>query len=263
MTEKWTIWHTISLLVILLAIVLIAWQISTEQVLLHWLLTLGALFLFALVAGHGTTGLFWFGWLINEQNRISLSRLQMFLWTFVILSTFMTAVSVNLKEGNYSTAAAITIPKEILAVMGISTASLVGSPLILKGKKERENESLLMKTFKVNTLNDLTPEQKGSAVGILQQNLQPKDAHLYELIRGEEISNKKRLDLTRLQNLLFTLILVGVYVVSLGYMLTSAIPISEFPQLGDSAVTLLAISHAGYLTGKAVDKTPHLNNVQY
>jgi len=35
---------------------------------LLWLLILGALILILLVAGHGKTGRFWFGWLTNKQN---------------------------------------------------------------------------------------------------------------------------------------------------------------------------------------------------
>jgi len=255
MTKNWTGWHTIGLFVILLAIVLAAWQISTEQVLLLWLLILGALLLFALVAGHGVTGRFWLGLLINEQNRISLSRLQMLLWTLLVLSAFLTAVSINLKEGDFRIAAAIEIPEGVLVAMGISTTSLVGSPLILKEKKEKGNEPMLMKKFGVKTPEELTPEHTRSAVGILTRNTHPQDARLHNLVGGEEIGNKETLDLTRLQNLFFTLVLVGVYAVSLGYMLVDATPISEFPELGSSAVTLLGISHAGYLTSKAVDKT--------
>lgn len=253
MTENWTIWHTIGLFVILLAIVLAAWQISTEQILLLWLLILGALLLFALVAGHGATGRFWLGVLINEQNRISLSRLQMLLWTFIVLSAFLTAVSINLKEGDFMEAVAIEIPEGVLIAMGISTTSLVGSPLILKEKKEKER-ARVEKKFNLDTLEKLSDEQKES-VAILTRNTDPKGARLHNLVGGEEIGNKETLDLTRLQNLFFTLVLVGTYAVSLAYMLVDTIPISEFPELGSGAVTLLTISHGGYLTGKAVDKT--------
>ncbi len=99
-----------------------------------------------------------------------------------------------------------------------------------------------MKKFDVETPEKLTPNQKRSAVGILAWNTRPQDARLYDLIGGEEIGNEETLDLTRLQNLFFTLVLVGVYAVSLSYVLVDTIPISEFPELGSSAVTLLGIS---------------------
>ena len=68
------------------------------------------------------------------------------------------------------------------------------------------------------------------------------------------------LDLSRLQNLFFTLILVGSYAASVGSMMVksgaeiSATQISQLPNLGATAVTLLGVSHAGYLANKAVDK---------
>jgi hypothetical protein len=70
------------------------------------------------------------------------------------------------------------------------------------------------------------------------------------------------LDLTRLQNLFFTLILVGAYAASIGSLLArsgvniSTAQISQLPNLDASGVALLGISHAGYLAGKAVDKQP-------
>jgi hypothetical protein len=80
---------------------------------------------------------------------------------------------------------------------------------------------------------------------------------LYDLVRGEEVGNADVLDLTRLQNLFFTLILIGSYAVSLGAILKSAKGvISAFPEIGQSNLALLAISHAGYLVSKAVDKQP-------
>jgi hypothetical protein len=67
------------------------------------------------------------------------------------------------------------------------------------------------------------------------------------------------LDLTGLQNLFFTFILIGVYSVSLGSSLVEQISkglINESSPLDESFVALLAISHAGYLVPKAIDKQP-------
>jgi hypothetical protein len=98
--------------------------------------------------------------------------------------------------------------------------------------------------------------------------VKPKPS-LLDLISGEEVGNGGRIDLSRLQNLFFTFILVGMYMGSLGTLFRNAttvsqagmeiadnFPISDFPALSTSFVTLLAISHAGYLTIKAIDKQP-------
>ena len=268
MNEKWTNWHTLGLAGIIVAIALIGLLIPSNQILLAWLLTLGALTLFAMLAGHGITGRFWFGWLINEQYRMSLSRLQMFLWTDVVLSAFLTAALANIRAGFAQTAVAIAIPEQVWLAMGISTASLVGSALILKGKTEKEtNQTVADKTAKrVGLLaENPTPDQKTDAEehssGQLDRNVKPEQARLYDLVRGEEVGNRDVLDLTRLQNLFFTLILIGSYAVSLGSILVSALvsasgSITKFPELGTSQLALLGISHAGYLVSKAVDKQP-------
>jgi hypothetical protein len=265
MDKKWTGWHTLGLVGIVVAVALLGLLIPQTQILWAWILSLVALLLFAMLAGHGITGRFWLGWLINEQYRMSLSRLQMFLWTVVVLSALLTAALSNIRAGHADTALAIAIPEEVWLAMGISTVSLVGSPLILQGKKEKKtNEKEAEKTaIRLGLLaEDASPKEKEEvaeehSIGQLDRNGKPQDAHLYDLVRGEEVGNADVLDLTRLQNLFFTLILIGSYAVSLGAILKSAKGvISAFPEIGQSNLALLAISHAGYLVSKAVDKQP-------
>ena len=88
-------------------------------------------------------------------------------------------------------------------------------------------------------------------------------ARLYDLVSGEEVGNFSVLDLTRLQNLFFTLVLVGAYAATLGNLFAGAAgssgsgaPITEFPALNASIVALLGSSHGGYLVGKAANKQP-------
>jgi hypothetical protein len=115
--KNWTRWHTFGLFGTLLAIVLIGFLIPLQLILLSWLLILGGLFLFSIIAGHGITGVFPFGWLIDEQYTMSLSRLQMFLWTVVVLSAFLTATIANIKNGHTKDAVAIAIPQEVWIAM--------------------------------------------------------------------------------------------------------------------------------------------------
>jgi hypothetical protein len=194
-----------------------------------------------------------FGWMINEQNRMSLSRLQMFLWTIVVLSAFVTAVFANLHFKHIETAVSIAIPEELWLAMGISITSLVGSGLILESKKDKDPKKVQLRDIK-------------NRAGVLVTKAKPS---LLDLIRGEEVSNSDKIDLTRLQNLLFTFVLVGTYMSSLSAMFVKLVtqtpeiqniadnfPITSFPELGAGAVTLLTISHAGYLAAKAIDKQP-------
>jgi hypothetical protein len=194
-----------------------------------------------------------FGWLINEQNRMSLSRLQMFLWTIMILSAFVAAAFANLHFKHYESAVSIAIPEELWLAMGISVTSLVGSALILENKKVKEPT-----TSRFELMNNRT--------GVLVNSQKPS---LRDLIGGEECGNYDIIDLTRLQNLLFTFVLVGTYMATLNNMFATLVtvtpevkdialnfPIKEFPPLGSSAIALLLISHAGYLAAKAIDNQP-------
>jgi hypothetical protein len=241
-----------------------------EDIVTTWRWIMVVLVGFVIVASWLVTNNPLFGWLINQQNSMSLSRLQMFLWTFVVLSAFTTAVFANLHFKHADAALDIAIPEELWLAMGISIASLAGSALVQenkRGKKPKPDEPIGNNTGREgNVQNGNSGEPVVQLAGILVIKEKPS---LLDLISGEEIGNQGRIDLSRLQNLFFTFILVGMYMGSLGTMFRNAVtvvkagakiadnfPITEFPALSTSFVTLLAISHAGYLTIKAIDKQP-------
>jgi len=87
---------------------------------------------FATVAGQGVVGR-WRGALIDERNKMSLFRLQMLLWTVVVVTGILAAALANIAGGQPSPLS-IAIPAELWVLMGISTTSLVGSPLIRSPK---------------------------------------------------------------------------------------------------------------------------------
>jgi len=133
----------------------------------------------------------------------------------------------------------------------------------LQGKKgKKTNTAELKRSLGLAAGAELTSEDEATAVGQLDRNRGPDQARLYDLLRGEEIGNRKVMDLTRLQNLFFTLILIGSYAGAVGSKLaevTSSLTpqsFAQFPELGASNLALLSISHAGYLAAKAIDKQP-------
>src|SRR5262245_24605672 len=130
---QWTGWHTIGLLVIIVMMVLAGALIPVHARVWAWILTLLLLAAFAAVAGQGITGV-WAGLLIDERNQISLSRLQLAMWTIVVLSAFFAAALSNLATGQPNPLA-VTVPGELWLLMGISTTSLVASPLIKSTKQ--------------------------------------------------------------------------------------------------------------------------------
>lgn len=278
-----------------------------------WMMLLAVLVVMTLLLSRAYTRR-WLGILIDERNKYSLSRLQMAMWTIIILSAFVAAVLANVQlkllvyvsgaikpaqvfqaqsgtlvadillaagvlqrdenggccsavEGfdlsrldmaetvhdgqqiyvpavgdpNADIIASITktpnevaattplsvqIPNEVWLLLGISTTSLVASPLI-KGQKRRR----------------------------IQNNPNVAEARFGDLVKGEEESNFLGLDLAKVQMFYFTLIVIGAYMIALASMLTkSQNAITSLPGIDGGVVALLGVSHAGYLTNKAVPR---------
>ena len=197
-----------------------------ESTLVAWLLIAGLMGLFAVVAGHGVTGL-GRGVLIDDRHRLSLSRLQMLLWGILVLSGYMAAALSNIGRGMGSPLN-VAIPSELLLSMGISTASLVAAPVALSYKHRR-------RPGRIATLPN------------------PACSHMSDLFRGEETSDHEELDLGKVQMFLFTVVLIVGYALALGDQFAGQQGmISSLPELDSAVVSLLAISHAGYLTKKAI-----------
>lgn len=267
------LWISVGLILTLLSIFCSAAFLKYSFTII-WLIVIGLMLLFLYLAGWGITGAYQpFPFLINEQNRMSTSKMQMSLWTILILSSYLVAVFANIRSGfSIDTALGISIPEELWVALGISTVALVGSPLINSTKKKKDpNKKVFLKTLD-GTLKDECAGKEAAAdlkqimechtEGQLIRNKDPQEASLYEIISGEEIGNYKIVDLARIQVLFFTLIMVVTYGAAIGNMFSEAskvlntVPISAFPELGTSGNTLLALSTAGYLFGKAVNQTP-------
>jgi len=248
----WTAWHSLALVALgtaLLVVGVAATRAGRQQA---WLLSGLLMALMMGVAGHGTTRR-WLGALIDRRNRMSLSRLQMALWTLIVASSLYTAALANVANG-VSAPLSIAIPAEIWLLMGISTATLVGSPLVLASKRTSELAPL-DEAHRLNRLADLGMDvgHVETARGALA-NTSPRGASLGDLVWGEEVGNAGTLDLARTQMLLLTLVLASVYAASLGARLAGSDAIHAFPSVDAGMLALLGISHTGYLTSKAI---PH------
>lgn len=240
-TEKalWRPMHTWGLIAIVGAIAFVGVSLPAnvqqlaflgESTLYAWLAIAVLMALFAIVAGHGVTGI-GRGVLIDDRHRLSLSRLQMLLWTILVLSGYMAAALSNIGRG-MGGPLDVAIPSELLLAMGISTASLVAAPAALAYKQRRR------------------PGQVPSLP-------EPRDSHMADLFRGEETTDNQDLDLGKVQMFLFTVVLVVGYALALGDQFAAQQGmISSLPNIDSAVVTLLAISHAGYLTKKAAPTGP-------
>ncbi|MDN5213255.1 hypothetical protein QQ020_14395 [Fulvivirgaceae bacterium BMA12] len=268
---NWKALHTIGLLVMLSAIFLFS---SIEPQSIAWFLNLAVLLLFTLTIGHGITGS-WKGIFVDERNKVSLSRFQLLLWTVILLSAFITIGLIRIYKG-ISSPLTITLDEELWILMGISTTSLVGSPLIRSTKTNKSSEASQRK--KTVDLLGGTTDSTGvvSTTSLVNTNGQIivnrsiDNAGISDLFKGEETGNAAAVDLAKIQMFFFTIIIMMAYIVLLctdivGYeILDKATKVEtlkilnkagfNFPALDDSMLALLAISHTGYLVNKAV---PH------
>lgn len=96
------------------------------------------------------------GILIDERNQMSLSRFQMVVWMLIILSAYLTIalsrITAGLLGGEISSitdALSVGIPQELWVLLGISTVSLVGSPLILSEKKNKKGKFFIAKDIAI------------------------------------------------------------------------------------------------------------------
>lgn len=287
MSSPWKVIHTLTALVVVPAATLVVGRFLPSAI-WAWIIVAVLLNVLLIVAGHGITGL-WRGLFIDERNYISLSRLQTAVWTVMVVSAFVTAGLVNLRLAE-SAPLDISLPGELWALLGISATSLVATPLIHSGKQRKdpdpENYTATLKDlgFEIERSNvvvdkhklsvdsktrgelmvaaadeatDVTPaEPPPSSDGVLLKREKPEYSKWADIFRGEDTGNGAHLDLGKVQMFYFTLAIVIAYTVALGntFVEMGDSGISHFPALTGGIVALLGISHAAYLTNKAVDR---------
>ncbi|WP_025129932.1 hypothetical protein [Pseudomonas sp. PH1b] len=205
------------------------------------------------------------GVLIDERNRYSLSRLQMTLWTLLVLATLYTVYIANIVRGDATTALIVDLDYNLIALMGFNLASFVGAPMALSRKAEQPASDNALATTSQQLLDTQKLTAPPSARGQVLTKNDPKDARLADLIRGEDVTNATLVDLPRLQMLLITMVVVFVYGAAVGHSLGSGDWLLEtLPKLHNTLLLLALISHSGYVVGKLIPSnlTPNPAPVQ-
>jgi hypothetical protein len=223
------------------------------------ILVMSSMLLLMFVLGMATTNRP-LGVLIDARNLMSLSRFQTVVWIIIILGAYLTFAMARIRMGAgdkpITDPLNIQIDWHLWALLGISTTSLVGSPLILSTKKDQEPApSVTQKTAQV--LNEPEPQINANKLGTLYVNSKLSDARFTDMFEGDELVNTARIDLAKVQMFYFTIIAAICLVVMVFKMLTADNPdLSHLPLLPDGFIAVLGISHAGYLTSKGINRTP-------
>jgi hypothetical protein len=201
-----------------------------------WLATLALCVLLAGVAGHKLKGTIW-SLFIDSRNTWSLTQLQIGLWTLTIVPTLVAIVVARAKD-DPSSAWSISVPGEVWALMAISLGSTTVATAIKQQKDRPEAEGGLAAGERIPTRDS------------------PRKASFFDVLAYDEgKAGLKGLDVTKYQNLLLTLALVGTYLWNCLWLIGKAKSSADFvalPALNSTVVGILGLSHAGYLVGKAM-----------
>ena len=217
------------------------WQVT-------WLVMFVILVVFTFGVGRALTGT-WKSLLIDERNMQSLSRLQLMLWTWLVISAIATAAAWNIHI-SAADPLGIHVPEELWILLGISGATLVGSNLM---KTQQATNPDITPEEATKRLNEITGGGQ-TATGQLAQNVSRVQARWTDMFKSEGVNHAGTLDTGKIQMFFFTLVVVLAYVASFArtsYVLDGATARFVFPDLDESFVALLGISSTAYLANKA------------
>lgn len=197
------------------------------------------------------------GVLVNSQNLMSLSRLQTALWTVLVLGFFSAVALARLAHGVAGDPLAIAVGSDLWGLLGISSASLVGTPLLLSIRRDRTPTDAASASAAA-AMGGTPAAIDAQIAGPLYRNPTPSAARLSDIFEGDEISNTDLVDLAKVQMFVFTVVSALVWTVAATHLLWRDCPFAAdiaLPSLPSGMVTLLGVSNAGYLANKMVDHT--------
>lgn len=198
------------------------------------------------------------GIILSGRNTYSLSRLQMSLWTVLALSALV-GVAVSRAwgigdVGTPTTALSINIPGELLAAMGISYFTGFAAPAALSIKAQTPSTAA-----QVNLASNRLGESIYADGSVVNRPLNAT-AKIADMVQGDDLATAGTVDLSKVQQLLITLLLVGIYFVMLVGLFNGDPKAAlvdgktQLPPFSKDFLTLLGLSHAGYLAYKVAPR---------
>jgi len=184
----------------------------------------------------------------SSDNRLSLSRFQMYIWTFVAIGAYVTVV-VGRREF-------VDIPGSVLVLMGISQATFLGAKFIAgeqHARRERGNANVPASPGAPSTrvVRKLEPAWRPSLLDLVEGSEmisvgeEQVNGHSVTLLEERTVPN-----LAKFQMFAWTVVLIVLYIYALfvhGGLVMPDIP----PQL----LGLMGISQGAYLGRKMTSPT--------
>jgi len=241
-------------ILVCVAIVAIAPRFAVHNALVVLWVEVFALTALMIAVGVSVTQRFW-GILINERNVMSLSRFQAVLWTVLILADYATILLGRAWQGMSLVDAKDLLRPDLLALMGISYASAVGTSIVHANKAGKPTPASAVAEAQTN-LND-DAGNFTAAQGVMYKNKDISDANVGDMFQGDELADAHTTDLSKVQMFFFTIVSAVVFLGTADAMFTNMKSIGDvlIPQLPENLIALMGISHAAYLGNKAVTRT--------
>lgn len=226
-----------------------------------WAVNAGLAVIFMALVGYAIVGRP-AGILIDVRNRISLSRLQAAGWSVLMLSALVTMAAARLIAGTRD-ALSIAIPPDLLIAMGISATSLAVAPALLSLKAvSPPPPNANAATVAANTGRATAA---ATPVGNRMGWATPADAHWIDIFAGEGQDDGDKVDLSKVQQFLVSLLLLTVYTVAIWKLFNGSAYLADkvaegaktaatLPEMSEPFVWFMGISHLGYLGAKALPK---------
>jgi hypothetical protein len=193
---------------------------------------------------------------------MSLSRFQAVLWTVLILADYATILLGRAWQGMSLVDAKDLLRPDLLMLMGISYGSAVGTSIVHANKSGKPTPANAVADAQAN-LND-TNGSFTAAQGVMYKNKDLSDANVGDMFQGDELADAHTTDLSKVQMFFFTIVSAVVFLGTADAMFTNMKSIGDvlIPQLPENLIALMGISHAAYLSNKAVTRTQSQPSVQ-
>jgi len=244
-------WLTILFVILLGACaVWIAKSADHSYTRLQWVCVVAIFVALSLFAGFLVNGRL-AGILIDDRNRMSLERVQWVAWLIVLLSAYFV-------QAIWDVATSAGFPQmqmQLFGLLGIVSGSPVVSNLIVDSKKRTPVSPTAMAN--IQATQPLATGDAPGQKGLMDLNHNVDEANWADLYLGEEAANRYVVDVSRLQKLIITILLVFGYVVLLWNTFDpSGAGAFAMPDVNNEFLGLLGVSHGAYLASKATPKTP-------
>jgi hypothetical protein len=201
----------------------------------------------------------WLGMLVDARGRFSLNRLQVVVWSIVVVSLVAGVFFGRLIEGVVDPLN-FTIPEKVLGLLGISLGTGVTVGAIKSNKSHTAAAPLTPRPAGAEVHEPAVPAAVGRAATKLASyqatSTMPFLAQIFMMEEGEYANDV--VDVGKFQGFGFTIVLVVAYVATAIHAISQAKTagnVTALPDLNGTFLVLLGISYAGYAGGKLPSQT--------